>query len=484
MIGTEFIPEMDQGEFILTAKLPLGTSLEETNKVARQVEDEILKLEELDSFLTTVGQSDSISGGTSAETASFQLRLKSAEIRERSTDEVMESLRKNINIPDTDISLEAQSMAAGGMMGGSPISITIKGDDLEVLERLAIKVKEQMSGINGVREIKDTISEGRPELHVNVNRAMAAQFGLRINQIGSSIKTAVKGQTVTRYEINGEEYDLTIKLDQKEVKNTEDIKDLLIPSPTGARVPLRRIADFSVTRGPKEILRDNQIRYVNVTASLYQADLGTVMEEIKVKTDKNIDIPTGYQIEYGGQYKEMQDSFKDLFYAFLLAIVLVYMVMASQFESLLHPFVVMFTVPMALIGVLLGLFIFGKTLSVVSIIGVIMLAGIVVNNAIVLVDYINTVRRRGNSLREAILEAGPVRLRPILMTALTTILGLLPLALGIGEGTEVQTPMAIVVIGGLSIATLLTLYVVPVIYSLLTGFSLRFLNKFGSEISS
>ncbi|MFP4016987.1 MAG: efflux RND transporter permease subunit, partial [Halanaerobiales bacterium] len=179
--------------------------------------------------------------------------------------------------------------------------------------------------------------------------------------------------------------------------------------------------------------------------------------------------PDGYQIEYGGEAQEMEESFGSLQYAFLLAVILVYMVMAAQFESLVHPFIVMFTVPMAAIGVMAGLFLTGHNFSVVSIIGVVMLAGIVVNNAIVLVDYINTLRGRGKSIREALLEAGPVRLRPILMTTLTTILALFPLALGIGEGSEIQAPMAVVVIGGLAVSTLLTLYLVPVLYSLISG---------------
>jgi hydrophobic/amphiphilic exporter-1 (mainly G- bacteria), HAE1 family len=479
MIGTEFIPEMDTGEFIITANLPLGTSLEETDDTAKLIEEELLKLDEIESLLTSIGSSDTMyGGGGSTEVASFQVKLKNLKERKRSTNEIIEELRNCLRFPDAEISIDTQGIGLGMIGGGSPVSLTIKGDDLNVLEEKTIEIKNIMANIEGLREIEDTISEGRPEMHISINRTLASEFGLMLSQIGSVIKTAVKGTIASRYEVGGEEYDISVRLNKEEVDTIEQIKDLLIPSPTGARVPLRRIADFSIEKGPRSILRENQVRYVNISADIYNIDLGNAMNKIKEQIEGNIKLPPGYQLEYTGQYREMEDAFWDLFMAFLLAIVLVYMVMASQFESLLHPFVVMFTVPMAVIGVILGLFITGKTLSVVAIIGIIMLAGIVVNNAIVLVDYINTLRKKGRTIHDAILEAGPVRLRPILMTALTTILGLFPLALGIGEGSEVQSPMAIVVIGGLSAATLLTLYLVPVLYSIFTELSGKISNKF------
>lgn len=480
MLGMEFIPQMDQGMLSVTAQLPLGTSLEESDRVARQIEEELLSFPEVKSLLTNVGSEGNMMGtGGKPETISMYLQLVDLEQRERSAEQIAEAIRQKLNIPDVELSVGTQGMGLG--VGGSPVSIIIKGNDLAVLEELAVKVRNQLAQIEGIREIEDNISEGRPELQIRVNRSLAAHFGLRISQIGSTVKTAISGTTATRYEIGGEEYDIRIKLDREDIDNVDQVKNLLLPSPGGACVPLARVAEFTVEKGPKEILRENQTRYARVTADLYNTDLRTVMPQIQARIKENIELPEGYRLEYGGDFQDMQESFVDLFFAFLLAIVLVYMVMASQFESLLHPFVVMFTVPLAIIGVILGLVITGYKLSVVSIMGVIMLAGIVVNNAIVLVDYINTLRNRGLGLREAILEAGPVRLRPIMMTALTTILGLAPLALGIGEGAEIQAPMAVVVIGGLAIATLLTLYVVPVIYSLLTGLSNRITARFGSS---
>ncbi|MFP4661187.1 MAG: efflux RND transporter permease subunit [Halanaerobiales bacterium] len=469
MIGSEFIPEMDQGQFTISVDMPIGTNLEETNRVSEKIERIVLDFPEVQSLLVNVGSSGDMMGSSSPDTVSLIVLLKEPSERERTTNQVMEDLRQMIKIPDGEISLAAADMMGAGMLTGSPISIRVRGDDLDVLEELTIQIKEQLATIEGVREIDDSISEGRPELQIRVDRNLAAQFGLRTAQIGNAVKTAISGTIATRYEVAGEEIDIRVTLDKNDISSTDDIENLLIPSPTGARVPLHRVADFDPEQGPREILRENQVRYAQVTADLYNTNLGDVLPVIREKIDNNIERPDGYLIEYGGEAQEMEEAFGSLQYAFLLAIILVYMVMASQFESLIHPFIVMFTVPMAAIGVMAGLFFTGHNFSVVSIIGVVMLAGIVVNNAIVLIDYINTLRGRGRTIREALLEAGPVRLRPILMTTLTTVLALFPLALGIGEGSEIQAPMAVVVIGGLTVSTLLTLYLVPVLYSLISG---------------
>jgi len=379
----------------------------------------------------------------------------------------MEEVRNKINIPGVELNIEAQDMmGGGGIAGGKPVVIRVLGNDLNTLDNIAQSIKGEINNIDGIRGVEDSISEGRPEMQVKVNRNLAANYGLSIAQIGSTIETSISGNRATRYEVGGEEYDVTVTLPDKNIDSPEDVKNMTLTSPQGSKVKLSSIADFAIETGPRSITRENQQRYVTVSADLFERDLGDTMDEIRNKLDENLTLPAGYDLEYGGEYQEMQNAFSDLGFAFILAIVLVYMVMASQFESLVDPFIIMFTVPMAIIGVLFGLFITGYTLSVVSIIGLVMLAGIVVNNAIVLVDYINTVRMRGKEMKEAIIEAAPVRLRPVLMTALTTILALLPIALGFGEGAEIQAPMAVVVISGLIVATFLTLYVVPVLYTI------------------
>jgi len=483
LIGAEFIPSMDQGQFTISVELPVGTNLEETNRVTKLIEDKVLLLPEVESILANVGSAGDMMGNSSTDMSSLVVLLKDGSERERTTTEVMEGLRKDIIIPGAEVSMAAADMMGAGMLGGSPISIKISGDNLAVLEEVSLKIQEQLAQVDGVRQIENSISEGRPEMQITINRNLAAQFGLGNAQIGSVLKTAVSGTVATRYEVAGEEIDIRVKLNSEDILSTQQIKELLIPSPTGARVPLNRIAEFSVEQGPREILRENQVRYSQITADIFNTNLGDIMPILQEKIDQNITIPAGYQVEYGGEFSEMQDAFINLVYALLLAVVLVYMVMASQFESLIHPFIVMFTVPMAAIGVLFGLFITGHNFSVVSIIGVVMLAGIVVNNAIVLIDYINTLRDKGSTIREALLEASPIRLRPILMTTLTTILGLLPLALGIGEGTEVQAPMAVVVIGGLTVSTLLTLYLLPVLYSVISGVKKKVVDEESITVS-
>jgi len=256
-----------------------------------------------------------------------------------------------------------------------------------------------------------------------------------------------------------------VQFPENERKTFEQLKSIKIAAPTGSEVPLSDIAEIRIEQGPVTITREGQERYVNVSSQVFGRDIGSISRDIQ-KGLKGLSLPSNYSIEFGGQQQEMVEAFSSLAMALLLAVVLVYMIMAAQFESLLHPFVIMFSVPLAYTGSALGLVITGRALSVPAFIGVIMLAGIVVNNAIVLVDYINTLRKSGLERNAAIIKAGPTRLRPILMTTLTTILGLIPLALGIGEGAEAEAPLATVVIGGLTTSTILTLVIIPVVYTI------------------
>ncbi len=475
-LGTEFLPQFDQGQFTVEYSLPVGTVIEETDEVAAQLEDTIDQIPEVETIFTSIGVSNMMSGSTSSETGSFTVILKDLAERDRSTSEVMEELRQKVKIPGADIGIESQS-GFFGPTGGAPINIKVVGQNLEELERLSGLVMEQMRQVEGVREVEDSFEEGRPELVIQIDRALAARLGLRVRSVANTVKTAITGSVATQFEVGGDQYDVRVTLTEEDKRNIEQIKNIMLPSPTGAKVPLSRVADFEISKGPKQILRINQERYAEITASLFQTDLGTAVNEIQERINQNVEFPDGYNIRYGGQFQDLQQSFNDLFYAFLLAIVLVYMVMASQFESLVHPLVIMFTVPLAVIGVIFGLYITNTTISVPALIGIITLTGIVVNNAIVLVDYINRLRDEGKTKIESILEAGPIRLRPIMMTALTTVLALVPLGLGIGEGSELEQPLAIVVISGLLFSTFLTLYVIPVFYSLFTDISDKIKEK-------
>ncbi len=469
LIGFEFMPSSDRGTFSIDYDLPVGTTLSESSQVANKIETMLKGIPEVKNIFSNAGSSAEnmmlSGGGGSSNRGTFYVELVNLDKRNRSTKEIMEEIREKIKIPDLEYTLTTQSGIGGS---SKPVNVRVEGDDLEVLEEYSARIKEEMQHVKSLREIEDSFEEGRPELRINIDRSLASQFNLNASQVANTLRTAIDGNVLTEYEVAGDEYDIRVQLEETAIDSIEKLYNLNIINSVGVQVPLERFAKFNMGEGPNEILRADEQRYAEITANLYQADLGTVMEKIRKRLNDNIDLPEGYRITFKGEYEDMKDSFTALGAAMILAIVMVYMVMASQFESVVHPFVIMFTIPLALIGVLVGLYVSNSILSVASLIGVITLVGVVVNNGIVLVDYINTLRKNGKSKMEAIIEGGITRLRPIMMTALTTILGMLPLALGFGEGSELSQPMGIVIVSGLAFATLLTLFVVPIFYSFLT----------------
>lgn len=478
-VGAEFIPATDEGQFTVSIELPTGSELDRTNDVALEVEDRLSKMDVVDTLFTKVGSSGGFSmGGNPENTASITGILKKD--REKSTFNVAEEIRSELsNIAGAEINVEVTSDSLGGLssgMGSSPVSISIKGDDLDTLKQVSEDFTEIVSGIEGTREVSNNIGEGIPEVQINVDRVKSSGYGLTAAQIANTVRTVVSGTTATRYKIDGDEINVVVKGDEIYSKSISNLKNLPINTPTGTVINLEQVADVEVERGPVAINRDAQSRVVTVNSQISGRDLGSIVSDIEEKID-DYDMPNGYSYDIGGENEQLQESFSELGLALILAIVLVYMILASQFESLLHPFTIMFTVPLSLAGGALGLFLTGRTLNVTSLIGTIILAGIVVNNAIVLIDYINTRRKTGEDRNEAIKNAGPIRLRPILMTTLTTALGLLPIAIGLGEGSEIQSSMATVVIGGLLLSTLLTLIFIPVMYTIFDDISLKFRRK-------
>ncbi|MGP3777260.1 efflux RND transporter permease subunit [Halanaerobium saccharolyticum] len=469
-IGTEFLPESDQGMFTISYDLPASTILAESDNVAQYTEDVLASIPEVKTVFSSVGSADMMGTSTSSDSGNITVLMKDLDERDRSTDQIMEEVRQRLSLPDVNFQVSTQTGFGGGGGGGKPINIKLKGNDFAVLEEYTTLAREEMENIEGLRDISDSFDEGRPELRIQLNRSLMSQFGLNARQIANTVRTAVSGSVATRYEVAGDEYDIRVQLRESDLSSVSQLSNLNINAPGGIQVPLKRFADLEVETGPNQILRIDQERYAEINSDLYNIDLGTAVERIQNRLNENIDLPEGYEFSYEGQFQDLQSSFQSLAFAFLLAVVLVYMVMASQFESLIHPLIIMFTVPLAIIGVILGIYITGSTLSVASLIGLITLAGIVVNNAIVMVDYINHLRREKQEKNKAILEAAAVRLRPIMMTALTTILGLIPLSLGRGDGGELAQPIAVVVISGLTFATFLTLFIIPIFYSLLTSF--------------
>ena len=474
-IGTEFLPASDQGMFTISYDLPASTILAESDNVAQYAEDVLSTIPEVKTVFSSVGSADMMGTTTSSDTGNITVLMKDLSERSRSTNQVMEEVRQRLSLPDVNFQVSTQTGFGPG--GGKPINIKLKGNDLAVLEEYTTRAREEMANIEGLRDISDSFEEGRPELRIQFNRSLASQFGLNARQVANTVRTAVSGSVTTRYEVGGDEYDIRVQLQESDLNSVSQLSNLNIIAPGGVQVPLKRFSDLKVETGPNQILRIDQERYAEINSDLFNIDLGTAVERIQSRLSENVDLPEGYEFSYEGQFQDQQSSFRNLAFAFLLAVVLVYMVMASQFESLIHPLIIMFTVPLAVIGVILGIFITDSTLSVASLIGLITLAGIVVNNAIVMVDYINHLRREKKEKNTAILEAAAVRLRPIMMTALTTILGLIPLALGRGDGGELAQPIAVVVISGLTFATFLTLFIIPIFYSLLTSFRVIVLSK-------
>jgi len=468
LVGTEFIPGMDDNWLEVDVRLPDGAALAETKQLALRLEERLMQVEEVRDTFVNIGASSGMNTGAGgqANRARLEVRLKDREERLLSNNEAADKIRTlAADVAGAEITVRpSQNMTLGG--GGAPVDILLKGESLPLLQQLAAEVKTIVEQVEGTREVSTSFDRAWPEMRVRVDRERAAALGVQSLAVSSTLRTALGGQVITRLQQGGQEIDVRLQVPEELRKSVATLQSLEVASPAGLRVPLGEVTEFTPALGAVTIDRHDQVRSASVTAQLSGRPLGDVVADIRRELDR-LALPEGYSVEFAGEQQQMAESFASLALALLLAILLVYMIMAAQFESLLHPFIIMFALPSTFVGVVLALAVTGRTLNVPALIGVIMLAGIVVNNAIVLVDYINQLRARGYSCREAILLAGPVRLRPILMTTLTTVLGMMPMALGRGAGAETQAPLATAVIGGLSVSTLLTLVVVPVIYSLL-----------------
>ncbi len=475
-LGAEFMPAADAGQLTVSVKLPDGAKLEETDSVVNQIEKKLEGIKEIKTAFVLIGTNGGFSvGGDTANVSTINIQLTDLKSRKRSVGQVADEIRSlTRDLPGAEISVAVTDNMSMG--SATPVDIAVKGEDLDQLKKIGNDLKEIVTTIEGTREVKTSLGEGVPEVRIQIERQNAAQFGLTAGQIAQAVKGTISGTIATRYRYEGQEIDVVLLGDETLKTSIANLEQTPVATPAGISVPLSQVARVSLDRGPTSINRTGQTRVVNITAQIMNRDLSSVTNDIESKI-KAYQMPEGYTYEMGGQNKELVDSFKDLGLALILAIILVYMILASQFESLLHPFTIILSLPMGFSGGALGLFITRKTLCVPAFIGLILLVGIVVSNAIVLVDYINKRREKGEERETAIENAGPIRLRPILMTALATVLGLVPLALGLGEGSESMAPMAIVVIFGLSLSTVSTLLVVPVIYTIFEDIRTRRKDK-------
>jgi HAE1 family hydrophobic/amphiphilic exporter-1 len=486
LVGAEFMPATDSGEISVSIETDKGSTLEDTDEVIRQVENRLLDIPEVELVFTSVGSAGTMmmssgSGGTNTSTLYVKLCPKNE--RQRGVEMVAEDIRQQLaGLAGTKVAVSVMD-ATSSFGSTSPVVVQISGDDLDVLREISTEVTDIVRSTPGTREVTSSITDGNPEMQIRIDRARAAAYGLTPMQVASEIKSAMDGTVATRYKVNGQEVDVKVSYTSEGHSDVDYLTNLTILSPQGAVVKLSQIATFELAQGPVQIIREDQVRKAEVTADLLNRDLNSVMTDIQTSIGQ-MNLPAGYEITFGGENEEMMESFASLAVALLLAIILVYAVMAVQYESFFNPFVIMFSIPTCIIGVVFGLLLTGRSFSITAFIGVIMLVGIAVANAIVYVDYLKRLRERGMERDEAIAEAGRVRLRPILMTAFTTILAMLPMAIGLGEGAELIAPLATVVIGGLLASTLITLVLVPVVYSIFDDWGQKITARFSDKDST
>jgi HAE1 family hydrophobic/amphiphilic exporter-1 len=480
-LGSELIPELIQGEFFADIELPPGARLEVTDRQLVELTKVASTIDASRTVYTIAGTSNE-QGGTAGELREYLGQITvtlDPPVSRELEDAAMTTIREAIDNANRSFGGSSATEANGGRPAivarfGRPsyfsfktaIEVEIRGFNLELLERLADETVARFRNIDGLADVSSSTEGGHPELQVHLNRDRLASYGLGVSDVASVLRSMVQGDVATDITRSDRTVDIRIRAAEEFRGSATALENLTVTHAGTTPIPLSAVADVIELEGPAEIRRADGSRIARITANLAGRDLGSVTRDVRASLE-NMNWPSGYDWRLGGQEEEMATSFSSMRLAFGLAIFMVYLVMASQFESLLHPFVIMFSVPFAIIGVLATMWVFGVTVSVVSLIGFILLAGIVVNDAIVLVDYANQLRKRGMTKIEALARAGRVRLRPILMTTATTVFGLLPMAIGLGEGAELRTPMALTVIGGMITSTVLTLLVVPAVYAIL-----------------
>jgi hydrophobic/amphiphilic exporter-1 (mainly G- bacteria), HAE1 family len=464
-LGTELIPQMSQGEFNVDMRLPPGAPLEQTDRAVRAAQlasSELGNVALAYSVSGTGNRLDANPVDSGENTGRLSITLKPGSGRQ-DEEAAMQGLRLSLeNLPGVQYRFSRPALFSLS----TPLEVVVSGYDLDRLQAAAELIRARMAADERFADVKTTVEAGNPEIQIVFDQERASQLGLVVRDIADRVVNSVRGEVATRYKLRDKQIDVLVRSVDTRAASIEEIRSLIVNPGDASPVPLSAVADVQLAVGPAEIRRIGQERVGVISANLAHGDLGSAVKALQSIVDE-VSLPVGTSAFLSGQSEEMTDSFRSMQFVLVLAIFLVYLVMASQFESLIHPFVILLTIPLAITGAVWALWLTGTTVNVVAYIGLIMLAGIVVNQSIVLIDAVNQARERGLPKHEAIVEAGRLRLRPILITKLTTILGLLPMALGIGEGAEVRAPMAITVIGGVLLTTFLTLLVIPVVYSVL-----------------
>ncbi len=489
-IGTEFFPEQDEGQFSITVKLPVGTRIEESTVVCQEIEKVLQEnIPEVQSIITDIGIPTARSGSLFARNsgthaANIGVALVSPEKRKRDIFEIIKAIRPKLaRIPGVALYISPSGFLRFLLNFGSnaPIDVEINGYDIDAGTALAKTVAGIVRSTPGAVDVQVTREDNLPELRVKIDRDKAGALGINAANISNTISTCINGSVASLYTdpVSGNEYNILVRLNQDYRQRIEDLRNIVLTADNGQPVLLGNVATIVKDNVPVQIDRKYQQRLVEVTANVQGSDLGTVAQAIQKRID-GLTLPPGFEIRQSGNVAQQNKTFRDLGLAFGLAIILVYVVMASQFQSLIDPLIIMFTVPLGIVGVFWALFLTRTTLSVTSFQGVIVMVGIVVSNGILLVDFTNRLRQKGVPLEEAVVKAGRTRLKPILMTSIATVLGLIPMAIGFG-GESTQAPLAIAVIGGLTVSTTLTLFFVPSLYVVFEKRFKREMNAPGEE---
>lgn len=472
--GVELMPQMDESMVAIGVEMPVGSDLEDVSAMAdRAVDIALEQVPEIESIYYSTGGA-SMSTTSTANSASITVNLVDKSDRDRTSQQVADDLRPYMqDLAGAEISVEASGTMDMSSMTGDAISVTLRGDDYDKLSQTAEQLAGQLAALPGAIEVSSSASEQVPEVEITLNRANASRFGLTAATIGQAVRGELSGQTATQLKVNGEEITVTVRGDSRAETSIDALKSVMIPTQTGGSVPLSLVANVDTVLAPQSINRLNQSRTVTITGGAADTVSTAEMSQAVQGVLDTFELPDGITYETGGEMEEMINTFTQLAYALVVALGLVYFVLASQFESFVMPVIIMTILPIGLLGSLFTLPLTGNKISMVAFIGVIMLAGTVVNSSIVLIDYMNIRRKRGEDKDTAILNACPRRVRPVLMTTLTTVLGLLPMVFSNGEGAEMMRPMAIVMITGMVVSTIVTLLFTPVYYSLIDSLTQR-----------
>ncbi|EHJ01631.1 acriflavin resistance protein [Clostridium sp. DL-VIII] len=475
-IKTEFLPTTDQSKFTINVDLSPGSDITDTDEKVKELEEHLQSVPEVSEYFTVIGSDNESS-------ATINVNLKEKSKRKKSQGEVAQEIREwSKSLTGVDVSVnESNGLSQDNGDGAKPIAINIIGPNAEVLKDLGDKTESMVKDIKGTTDVSNSMKANENEIDVEVDRTAAAQFGIKPSDIASALKAASnQGTDAGVYRKDGDEYDMTVKFQDGQVKTKDQMSSIMIANSSGTQVPLDQVAKVSLGDSPQEQLRMDRDEMVTIYANVQGRTVGSVNTDIK-KAIENEDMPTGYEVTYGGDQQNMVTSFKSLIEALAVSIVLVYMILVVLYESWLTPFLRMLSLPCGMIGALIALVITRNTLNIVTMIGLIMLDGLASKNGTLLIDYTNTLMKRGMPLREALIESGSTRLRPIMMTTITMIVGMLPTALAMGQGSEYRSGMSIALIGGMITSTILSPVLIPVVYTLIDDMKKRILERRNSK---